>query len=89
VRLHLYDVWDALDDPRTCGQCRSMNGHILDHDTGPWPPLHPGCRCMRHYTHMEIEDGPASPLPAPWGPVYIPDIPAPAPPPRHGRREWG
>ncbi len=37
--------WRAMMDDQTCGACATLDGQIIDPAQGPFPGLHPGCRC--------------------------------------------
>lgn len=37
--------WRAVMDERTCAECASLDGQVIDPVQGPRPPAHPSCRC--------------------------------------------
>lgn len=47
LRGHQYEVWVATIDAATCIVCMGLHGQIFPANDGPWPPMHPRCRCHR------------------------------------------
>lgn len=42
-----FEVWNSILDGRTCAICAARHKKIFSVDTGPFPPAHPNCRCIR------------------------------------------
>jgi len=40
-------TWNATLDGTTCAECGELDGKEFDLETGPFPPLHLNCRCVR------------------------------------------
>ncbi len=49
----VYEVWRTMTDSRVTAGCRVLHGQVNRVGAGPYPPLHPGCRCYRAYHHSE------------------------------------
>jgi hypothetical protein len=43
----ILERWYTAGDARTCPICAPLNGTIYWQGEGPYPPLHPNCRCQR------------------------------------------
>jgi SPP1 gp7 family putative phage head morphogenesis protein len=40
--------WHAVMDEDTCDACATLDGQVIAATQGPYPPLHPNCRCALH-----------------------------------------
>lgn len=40
--------WRAVMDADTCDACAALDGQVIAATQGPYPPLHPNCRCALH-----------------------------------------
>lgn len=47
IDVKILDRFYTAGDERTCPICAPLNGTIYWDGTGPYPPLHHHCRCVR------------------------------------------
>ncbi len=49
------EKWHAMIDNwlnPPCAQCAALHGQEFDRGQGPYPKLHPGCRCSRTFSRI-------------------------------------
>lgn len=49
IEAVLWTRWVTAFDERVCPVCGPYAGRVWPSDDGPFPPLHPNCRCGRVY----------------------------------------
>ena len=49
-----FEVWNTMDDERTCPICGQLDGTVWTAGAGFMPPVHDHCRCTRAYHHVEF-----------------------------------
>lgn len=43
----IIEIWHTVIDGRQCPTCQEMDGLRFKQGSGPYPPLHSRCRCIR------------------------------------------
>lgn len=43
----LLEVWTSRLGANVCDRCLALHGRVFLRGQGPYPPLHPNCRCRR------------------------------------------
>lgn len=51
--MRIWEQWISVLDAFTCDWCRSLHGQLFKQGVGPYPWLHPHCRCKRIFHHIE------------------------------------
>lgn len=49
-----FEMWDTMEDERTCPICGLLEGEVWREGEGFTPPVHDFCRCQRVYHHTEF-----------------------------------
>jgi hypothetical protein len=49
----IWETWYTMYDERVCPECGPLHGQQFQQGSGPQPPLHNGCRCIRREIRRE------------------------------------
>lgn len=49
------EQWRTASDERVCPECGPLAWYVWQEGSGPYPPLHINCRCVRVYVWSEYQ----------------------------------
>jgi hypothetical protein len=48
-----YELFSTSGDALVCPECAPYDQEVYPEGEGPYPPIHPNCRCTREYSYSE------------------------------------